>query len=122
MLRPVLMTCAIRPTCTASDKITINDTLDSGKARSGPASIVKPALVQAAISSVPNLALGYPDLALHLAALAPADVRQRIAEHVLRAGIHRHFHLATVESQRRTGGFLGEEPHVDLLGRGGVDL
>src|SRR5271168_1824297 len=116
MLRPVLMTCAIRPTCTASDKITINDTLDSGKARGGPVSIVKPALVQAATSSGANLALGHPDLALHLAALAPADVRQRIAEYVLRAGIHRHFHLATVETHRRAGRFLGKEPHVDFLG------
>jgi hypothetical protein len=42
MLRPVLITCAIRPTCTARDRISINDTMDSGKARGGPAAIVEP--------------------------------------------------------------------------------
>ncbi len=40
MLRPVLMTCAIKPTCTASDKITIKDTLDSDEAQGRPVAIV----------------------------------------------------------------------------------
>ena len=67
-------------------------------------------------------ALGDADLALHLAALRPADVRERIAEYVLRSGVHRDLHLAAVKPGGRAVRFLRQEPHVHFLGRRGVDL
>ena len=64
-----------------------------------------------------RLALRHANAPLHVAAVGPADVRQRIAEHALRARIDGDFHFAAVESRRRTIRLLRQEPDVHQLGR-----
>src|SRR5882672_9515711 len=69
-----------------------------------------------------SLTLCYANPAFDVAAVAPADIRQGVAQYVLRARIHRDLHFAAVETGWGAGGLLGEKPHVQPLRRGLVDL
>jgi hypothetical protein len=62
------------------------------------------------------------DFSPQVAAFAPADVGERIAQHMTGARIDGDFHVASMEAHGRTGRRLFEEPDVEQLGGGGLDL
>src|SRR6202167_1265088 len=115
MFRPVLITCAISPAWMAMERMMmISDTGNSEHATRRRGSHCRRDRLA--------LALGDADLALHLAAFRPSDIRQRIAEHMLRTRVDGDLHFAAMEPGRRAVGLLRQEPHIHFLGRRSVDL
>src|SRR5882724_6551098 len=89
IFRPVLITCTIKPAWMAIDRIGMRYNVDDLRIRKALAGL-RPDIVArngSVLAEGVGLEFRYANLALHVMAIGPADVRQGISQHVLGARI-----------------------------------